>query len=145
MIPLKTPVQQPLIDRLQPLRSLAQTRRLNRLRLSAMRCRASARVDVSEACILLCVDEAQSAFRFEEALLRSLHQGFGRKPRFYAVGAKEESFDERWLLQVLDAAEQGDMVSVEFLVRSRIAKTMQRSIRFLIRGAVGRFGGCVTL
>ncbi|WP_069298303.1 hypothetical protein [Neptunicoccus sediminis] len=145
MIPLKTPVQQPAIDLRQPLRSPAQTRRLNRLRLSAMRCRASARVDVSAACNLLCVDEAQSSLRFEEALLRSLHQGLGRKPRFYGVGETEESFDEQWLLQVLDAAEQGDMASVEFLVRSRIAKTMQRSIRFLIRGAVGRFGGRFTL
>ncbi|PLS22609.1 hypothetical protein [Neptunicoccus cionae] len=145
MIPLKTRVDLSAVEQPQPLRSRDQTGRLNRLRLSAMRCRARARVDVSEACNLLCVDEAQSELRFEEALLRSLHQGLGRKPRFYAVGAAEESFDERWLLQVLDAAERGDMTSVEFLVRSRIDKTMQRSIRFLIRGAVGRFGGRFTL
>ena len=145
MIPLRARADIPPIERPQPFRNSDQTHRLNRLRLSAMRCRARARVDVSEACDLLCVDEAQSELRFEEALLRSLHQGLGRKPRFYAVGAGEESFDERWLLQVLDAAERGDMASVEFLIRSRIDKIMQRSIRFLIRGAVGRFGGRFTL
>ncbi|WP_188674449.1 hypothetical protein [Neptunicoccus cionae] len=145
MIPNRTRVDTPAIKHAQLHRSREQTCRLNRLRLSAMRCRASARVDVSEACNLLCVDETQSEHRFEEALLRSLHQGVGRKPRFFAVGAAEESFDERWLLQVLTVAQQGDMASVEFLVRSRVNKTMQRSIRFLIRGAVGRFGGRFTL
>lgn len=120
-------------------RSQSQLYKLNKLRLTAMRCRASTQVDVFEACKLLNVNETLAETHFEEALLRTLRQGLQRKPKFYSVGSSEESFDEKWLLQVLGAADTDDFASVEFLIRSRIDRRMWRSIRFLIFGSVGKF------
>ena len=111
---------------------------LNKLRLLAMRCRAAAHLDMFTACALLSQNKNEAASAFAEALLRTFNQGLGRPAVFYAVGAKELSFDEAWLLRMMSCVRDGDEASFAFLISSVLDRSMCRSVAFLVRGLADR-------
>ncbi|MEO0680028.1 MAG: hypothetical protein AAF192_06400 [Pseudomonadota bacterium] len=111
--------------------------RLNRLRLHAARCRASARLDLFRACARLSADRGAASQAHAEALVRGLAQAFGRPPIFYRPGADPLSDDEAWLLRALDRAAAGDHASLAFLLHTRAAPAHRRALGFLI-GNVAR-------
>ncbi|WP_116085267.1 hypothetical protein [Tropicimonas sp. IMCC34011] len=104
--------------------------RLARLRVAALRCRVSTRLDFTEACALIGRGGAQDG-RTADALLRVLGEGLGRLPVFFRPGAGDLSFDERWLVALLSALDRGDEASATFLLKSRIAPHYRRFLGFL--------------
>ncbi|MEX3014483.1 hypothetical protein [Gymnodinialimonas hymeniacidonis] len=108
------------------------------LRVMAARNRCLGRSDLFEACAALSIDPAQEA----EALAQALFSGFsgqGDMPRLrlYQPAADELSFDERWLMSALDAAQRGDTDSLTFLLARRVPNHARRNIAFLLN-ALGK-------
>lgn len=110
---------------------------LNRLRLLSMRCRAARRIDVFSACALLAIDRVEAAQAFAEALLRAMPQATGKPLNFLFPGARERSFDESWLLRLLDAVRRADEDSVSFLIASRVRQPYRRQIVYLAKSLAG--------
>lgn len=108
---------------------------LARLRLLALRCRASARADLHEACTALYAGRDATAEAHAEALVRTLPQVLSHIPRFHRPGVEEVSFDEAWLLRLFEAASAPDPDSFEFLMRSRVPPMARRSLGFLVSRA----------
>ncbi len=106
---------------------------LSFLRVAAARNRCRARGDLFKACAALSVDPGREA----EALAQALFSGFsgqGDMPRLrlYQPAADELSFDERWLLSAIGAAQRGDTDSLTFLLGRRVPKHARRNIAFLL-------------
>lgn len=113
---------------------------LNHLRLVSLRCRAAARQDLFHACAMLSLDRATAKDAHAVALMRGLSQALGKAPKMYRPGVDEVSFDEAWLLRMAEAAMRDDDGSLLFLIHSRVPVHMRRSVAFLIRAVVDRFG-----
>ncbi|MEO0484342.1 MAG: hypothetical protein AAF092_00370 [Pseudomonadota bacterium] len=109
---------------------------LNRLRFLAQTCRATARLDLQEACALIHADRCRERDALAAALIRVLSQVMDRRVVFLSPGAPEMTFDEQWLLRVLACAANRDTPSVEFLLRSRVAPRHHHAFRSIVR-AVG--------
>lgn len=107
---------------------------LDELREAAQRCQSSRRLELFHACAMLSEDARQSHAAFRDALLRTLSEGFRRRPVLFLPGTVETSFDERWLLALIDAVIRGDESSIRFLAASRIADHARRSLIFLVAG-----------
>ncbi|MEM7058138.1 MAG: hypothetical protein AAF557_11155 [Pseudomonadota bacterium] len=108
---------------------------LNFLRLSALRCRCSARQDVAEACRAFAPDQMVSQSTYSELLVKSLTQFLGRPPRFFSPGNAEISNEEAWLLRLMTCQAEGDRLSAAFLMRSRVPAHARYTLSVLI-GAV---------
>lgn len=119
--------------------STGEIRILNHLRIVGLRCRASRRTDLFEACALLSLDRKLAESAHAEVLMRGLVQALGRPPLFFQPGEKQLSFDESWLLRMLQAARHGDDSSITFLLRSRLPLHAQRNVGFLIHQISERF------
>lgn len=102
------------------------------LRQVALRCRVKPRADLFRACAMLKADPQASRDAHAEALIRCLDQALGARAKLLAPGAKERSFDERWLLQLGLATLQRDSDSQRFLLASRVARENRRLVGFLI-------------
>lgn len=107
---------------------------LNRLRLLALRCRAARRIDLFSACALLSLDRGEAAQAHAVALLRALPQALDKAPVFHVPGAREISFDEAWILRLLQAIRQRRGDSIAFLIASRIRAPHRRQVAFLAKG-----------
>lgn len=105
---------------------------LNTLRLTALRCRSAARLDLFRACAVLAMERDRNPEVFADALIRTLGQGLGRSPNFLRPGCEERTFDEEWLLALFLAIRSGDDASATFLLDSRIDRSARRSLGFLI-------------
>lgn len=112
---------------------------LNRLRWVARRCRASARMDLFEACAVLSTDRDVADTAHAEVLMKGLSQALGKMPVFFRPGVHEISFDEAWLLRVVDALSRDDDASLVFLLRSRVHPSACRNLSYLIRSVSERF------
>lgn len=110
---------------------------LEHLRVIAGDCRCQARLDLFRACDLLAIDEHRAADSYAVALLRTLPQAIGRPLVMRQVGASP-SFDEMWLLRLLDRAIADDFDSLAFLVHSRVPAYQRRAFVFLIKGLARR-------
>jgi len=108
---------------------------INRLRLVGLRCRAARKAPPIEACRLIAEDDGGAPPALE-MLMRSLPQALGRAPVLFAPGTAELSFDEAWLLQLIAALRAGDVSSVAFLLRSRVALHARRGLVFLMNAAL---------
>ncbi|QPH54164.1 hypothetical protein [Pontivivens ytuae] len=106
------------------------------LRLAALRCRAHRRIDPWQACSFL--SPATPLESYVDGVLLLLEDGLGRRPVFHAPAAAENSFDESWLLRLLERQIAGDAASVEMLLRSRIRPAELRRMGFLLRGLAER-------
>ncbi len=107
---------------------------LNALRFVALTCRAAPKTDLFEACALIATRKQTGAEAFATALLRCLPQAIGKRPVFYQPGTADLSFDEKWLMRAVIAANQADGDSLAFLIRSRVTPENQRNVSFLIKG-----------
>lgn len=107
---------------------------LNSLRTTALKCRSSAQLDLFRACRMLSADHREANEAVTEALIRTLGQSLGRKPRFYRPHSHALTFDEAWILSLLSAIRQGDEDSATFLLCSRVGREARRSVAFLATG-----------
>lgn len=105
---------------------------LTRIRLSALHCRVAARTDLFEACAVLSMDRETARTAHIEVLTRCLIQALGRRPVFYRPGVSEISFDEAWLMRLVETAANDDLASFTFLIRSRVLKPARRNLSLLV-------------
>ncbi len=112
---------------------------LNALRIIAMECRAEARADVFEACALLSNERSVAQDAHARALIRCFGQVLGVRPVFYRPGTVQMSFDEAWLMRLVQCRRNGEWDSFQFLLRSRVGKDQRRNMAFLIGGVSERF------
>lgn len=107
------------------------------VRFTGARCRVMARSDLFRACAMLSDDRTRAVEAVCTALLRSF-DGRADMPRLklYEMTSVEVSFDERWLLAALAAAERGDTDSLSFLLGRRVPAPARRQIGFLITALV---------
>jgi hypothetical protein len=111
---------------------------LGLLRVGALECRSARRLALWEACAGL---GGQDAAECARALVRTLPEGLGRRLAIRRPGEARLSFDEAWLLSLLDASARGDAASTAFLLRSRASSPCRRGLARLAsamaRGAPG--------
>lgn len=107
---------------------------LNRLRLLALRCRAARRIDVFSACALLSLDRSEAARAHAAAFLRAIPQAIGKAPVFHIPGTAEISFDEAWILRLIQAIQAGEGDSIAFLIASRVKPCHRRQLAYLAKG-----------
>ena len=105
---------------------------LNYVRLVALECRSAARADLFQACAVLTQDKNVAHRAYAETLVKCLSQALGTKPVFYAPGVSEISFDEAWLVRLIQSSASGDLDSFVFLIRSRVPHIAQRNLAFLV-------------
>ena len=107
---------------------------LNRLRFQASTCRAGAYLDIYHACALLdpTAEEAEEAHF--SVLLRVLEQALDSKPVFYRPGETDRTFDERWLVSLIDARMRNDKSSFGFLIHRRVTMPKRRIVAALVNG-----------
>lgn len=107
---------------------------LHRIRRAAARSRARARLDLFGACAMLSTDRDIAGRAYLDTFLRTVEQGLGRAPVIYCEACPQMSFDESWVLALLDAHRRGDRDSFAFLLCSRLSRAARRHIAFLIAG-----------
>ncbi|WP_227284085.1 hypothetical protein [Boseongicola sp. H5] len=108
-------------------------RELAWLRVAGARCRVMRRSDLFHACAVLSLSGEQAALAYAQALFRALPGLLPGGLRLYAPGDAQVSFDEAWLLQLLNRARAGDLDSLTFLIGRRIAPHARRQVAFLIQ------------
>ena len=102
------------------------------LRVAGARCRVMRRSDLFEACAVLSMAREQAALAYVQALFRALPTLLPNGFRLYRPGDDQVSFDEAWLLQLLDRARAGDTDSLTFLIKRRIPRHAERQVAFLV-------------
>ncbi|WP_439563092.1 hypothetical protein [Roseinatronobacter sp.] len=104
---------------------------LTLLRVLMRQCRAKARLEPFEACAILQNAPHEGAQPYADALLRVLAQGLDHGPVIHRVGAPECSFDENWLMALMDAIARDDRASTAFLLRARLPLHLRRHVGWL--------------
>lgn len=95
-------------------------------------------VDLFESRALLELDRHTTARTYANALAKGLAQALGARPVIRPTGSSELSFDEAWLLRLLERAQARDSESVAFLVSSRVAHRHRAALVFLLEGLAAR-------
>lgn len=121
------------VDRRPPIRCGAEAfALLNRIRFLAATCRASARLDLFDACS----DPGAVADQGEEAqivtLIRVMGQALGTRPVFRRPGEPDLGFDEAWLVATIGARMSDDASSFAFLLGRRVAGPYRRAFAILV-------------
>lgn len=106
---------------------------LSHLRFAMLTCRASARIETFEACASFTPAPDQALAGYAKLLVRVLTREMASAPVFFAPGTEETSFDEHWILRVLNRIADGDSDSLYFLIASRTSRAQCRSIATLFR------------
>jgi len=109
---------------------------INLLRLHAMQCRVSARVDLFRACQMLAPEASDARAAFATALVRVLGDALDRHPVFHRPGTMTLSFDEAWLARLLDCRLRDDEPSMTFLAHRRVTPIKRRALLALVTGFV---------
>ena len=110
---------------------------INKLRFLMIDCRKESRISIIEACQLIQVDKKKSARYFAYNMLRTLEEILGKKPIFRNPGDKTLTFDEQWLASLILGFKSNDLMSIKFLMKSRVENLSKRSyISYLIEGLV---------
>ncbi|MEM7724484.1 MAG: hypothetical protein AAF376_19245 [Pseudomonadota bacterium] len=130
---MQTALRHDVIPSAAPLALPVPDARLDWLRAIAARCRCTARTDLFRACAVLSEDRSAAAKAYAEALIRAMPSG---RMTFYQPGSRDLSFDERWLLALMDAAERGDEASLTFLMARRLPRHTRRSVGVLVTNVV---------
>ena len=111
---------------------------LAKMRFVACSCRAGARVDAS--CDCTAPDAGMKPCL--GSLVATAPQATGRHLTFYRPDEADISFDESWLLALVEAAARGDGDSLRFLTIRHVAPPARARMAFLARRvAEARAGG----
>ncbi|MEM1232823.1 MAG: hypothetical protein AAGH70_01725 [Pseudomonadota bacterium] len=106
---------------------------LNRLRFLAQGCRAEARLDLGAACASIHACRETSLDAAATSMIRVVGEAVEGHVTFLAPGAQHMSFDEEWLMRTLERASARDTISVEFLLRRRVARRNHHAFRAIVR------------
>lgn len=105
---------------------------LSLVRSGIRTCRAKGRLELCEACASLKDNPNACIDAYVDALLRAISQGMGEPLVIHQTGAREQSFDERWLIALLEAASRGDNSSLGFMLRTRLSAALVPEVRWLL-------------
>lgn len=105
---------------------------LNRVRFHASTCRASAYLDIYQACSVIDPTAPDAEDVQIRVLLRVLGQALDKQPTFLRPGEQSLSFDESWLIAALLARLNKDDDSFAFLIQSRVALPKRRVFGLLL-------------
>lgn len=108
------------------------------IRQRADAARSAARLDLFKACAVLSMREHPSAYDFADAVARTLEQALGHRPDWNPPGKTELSFDESWLLRLVERSLACDSASVAFLISSRVQRGKRASLAYLVNGLAAR-------
>ena len=92
----------------------------------------TARAIIDEACFLLANGIPSEASAYATAFFRLADMHAKRELRFYALSVKATTDDERWFLQLVNAAIDEDHDSAATLLGWRLEASAQRRAMFLI-------------
>jgi len=95
-------------------------------------------VDLQRTCERLLANRSTAASTYAHALALGLAQALGTPPRIGAPDAPDLSFDEAWLMRLLERAQMRDAESVGFLIASRVAPRHRACFAFLVKGLAAR-------
>ncbi|MGF1444936.1 MAG: hypothetical protein ACFBRM_01915 [Pikeienuella sp.] len=104
---------------LEPLRRFASTGRL------APRC------NLDGVCACIRAGQPPSTEALVAALLRALSIGLGRAVVIHRPGSLTLSFDESWLIRVIDSIQGEDWDSLAFNLTARLSPPERMKVRFL--------------
>lgn len=96
--------------------------------------RDAVRLDLFKACALLALKDSSTARDYANAVVRTLGQALDKTPELRAPDADGVSFDEHWLLRVLERLRAQDDASVAFLISSRVPQPKRDSVIYLVTG-----------
>lgn len=113
---------------------------LSYLRERAMALRAAGPLDLYKACAVLTLKGGGSFRDYADALIRTLEQALGHPPKMLPPDAARTSFDEDWLLRLLERSRARDAASVAFMICSRVPPENRESVVFLVDGLADRAG-----
>lgn len=116
-----------VFDQPKPQQSLC----LESARRCAARARLDPRLDGNSAFDVLRCEGCPLHDDAMRHLLRLLPIALKRPVKFYRPGAQEQTFDERWLLNLLSSIRAGDKDSVLFALASRVDPRYRRVVRIL--------------
>lgn len=108
------------------------------IRQRANAAQTAARLDLFKACAVLSMRDQPSAHDFADAVARTLEQALGQTPDWRAPGAPELSFDEHWLMRLVERSLACDSGSVAFLISSRVQRGKRASLAYLVNGLAER-------
>jgi hypothetical protein len=118
----------------------AERAMLDHLRAVARSALIAPPLDLHRACALI-PDAAAAPLDGDASLLvRGLDLATARPMTFHPVGAREMSFSEAWLLQLMRALREGDAASALFLVGRMVLRPHRRAILFLAQRYAGESG-----
>ena len=107
---------------------------LNRVRFHASTCRASAYLDLYKACSVIDPTAPDAEDGQIRILLRVMGQALDKQPTFLRPGEQNLSFDESWLIALLQARLDQDDDSFAFLMLRRVALPKRRVFGLLLSG-----------
>jgi hypothetical protein len=108
------------------------------IRQRADAARTAARLDLFKACAVLSMREQPSAYDFADAVARTLEQALGHRPEWHDPDEERMSFDESWLLRLVERSLACDTASVAFLISSRVPRGKRASVAYLVNGLAER-------
>jgi len=108
------------------------------VRQRATASRSAGRLDLFKACAVLSLREEASAHDFADAVARTLEQALGRAPEWHGPDASSVTFDETWLLRLVERSIACDSASVAFLISSRVPLGKRASLAYLVNGLAER-------
>ena len=79
-----------------------------------------------KACQLISLDIDLLSSEMLEIFIRSLPEAFGRQIVIHKPGTKQLSWDEKWLLSIIEVVSRADYDSVHFLIRSAVKRKHRR-------------------
>jgi hypothetical protein len=103
---------------------------LSRLRAAARRARSGRQLTLAEALLGLGPGQGLPP---EDAVVRTLGEVLGRRPKFHAPGSAMVSFDESWLLRCHAAQRSRDADSLALLTKRRVPGGLRRPFLDLLR------------
>ena len=104
---------------------------LERVRACAKEVRCYPRLDMFQACQLIGLDVDLYDAEALEIFIRTIPQALGRKINVNLPFTNDISFDEKWVIAVIEAVTRADYDSVHFLITSTIDKRYQQQTRQL--------------
>lgn len=91
-----------------------------------------------EICELLSMDRHTEADVYANGLVLSLDAALGRQPVWHVPGMVDLSFDEAWLVRLVERSCALDTSSVAFLIAGRVTPPYCANIAFLVDGLATR-------
>ena len=103
-----------------------QLRLLERIRRCASQVRCYPRLDVFEACQLISYDADLLDSEATQMFLRTMPQAIGRRLVIYRSHTNALSWDERWIISLIESVTRADYDSVYFMVNAVVQKKYRR-------------------